>query len=287
MFIVSEVIKISPSELGSLGRIYLIWAILNPNGPTLYATGIKNNENGASVFYRWMHPLNGETFLCQSRDSKDITYQAIYEDLCTITDFLAQRGEQTPLSVIPSFVIASDDDETIKQIGRRLIYQNAASEDWGCEVAYSEQFGRNFFDRAGCTLRETYNKMQQRARALDDDPSDWYGGAERRITRKADDDMLEFIKARYGHIPAFSEASIPKYKSSSITDELFDRWWSIIDTPEHAVSGLGNLKLMWNGSKAMLSPDLAKTSRPIEDVFDFLTQFRLILPQGVTPTRHQ
>jgi hypothetical protein len=147
---VSEVIKISPSELGSSGSIYLIWAILNPNGPTLYATGTKNNENGASVFYRWMHPLNGETFLCQSRDIEDITYQAIYEDFCTITDFLAQRGEQTPLGVIPSFVIANDDDKMFKQIARNLIYKNSASEDWGREVAYSEQFGRNFFDRAGC-----------------------------------------------------------------------------------------------------------------------------------------
>src|SRR5262249_38127613 len=74
------------------GPIYLIWAILNPNGPTLYIIGHKGTRAGLRVYFRWMHMLGGETtFASESRQT--VTYDSLQEDLGAIRASLTQQGK--------------------------------------------------------------------------------------------------------------------------------------------------------------------------------------------------
>ena len=62
---------------------------------------------------------------------------------------------------IPSFLVTNRGDEAIAEIAKWLIRTGpAAKEDWGREIAYLRTFGRNFFGRAGCGIREYYNEQK-------------------------------------------------------------------------------------------------------------------------------
>jgi hypothetical protein len=49
------------------GRIFLVWGILNPNGPTLYCLGERRNGRNSQIFFRWLLMLGGRTYFCKAQ----------------------------------------------------------------------------------------------------------------------------------------------------------------------------------------------------------------------------
>jgi hypothetical protein len=76
----------------------------------------------------------------------EITYQGIYDDAASIHEHLIQNREHGLFHVIPSFLIVNAGDETLADIAKRLLVRGtAAKEDWGRPMAYTRQFGSNFW----------------------------------------------------------------------------------------------------------------------------------------------
>jgi hypothetical protein len=245
------------------GHIFLSWGILNPNGPTLYCLGEREIEGQRRFFFRWLHMLGGVTYFGRTLQEGEISYQAIFEAASDFAYRLGIQGEKTPFDVIPSFVIPNNGDATIAKIAATLISSDAPHmKDWGREVAYLDAFGADYFSRAGCEIRVAYEQMKAKP-----------------AHSAADRDYLFFIKARYGHIPAFSEAIAPTFASSGYTQELFDRWWRVVNTSLHMVSGLESLVEMWRGAQSILSDDLKSNATSIEAVLGFLTSYGFELPE--------
>ena len=218
------------------GSIYLLWAILNPNGPTLYAIGHKTTPSGSRVYLRWMHMLGGKTtFAAKTRET--ITPDVLREDMIEISAYLAAAGEPRPFHVIPNVLIPSGGDRELADFALAMIRSgDAASADWGRFIAYQRQFGTDFFGLAGAQLRE------------------FFEGEQARLTSQGKSlDELEWINARYGHIPAFREARIPPYTSSSMTPALLDEWWETVNTIEWRSASLSTLKSMWEGASGMIA----------------------------------
>jgi hypothetical protein len=232
------------------GGIYLLWAILNPNGPTLYAIGHKTTPSGSRVYLRWMHMLGGKTtFAAKTRET--ITPDILREDMDEIRAYLAAAGEPGPFHVIPNVLIPSGGDRELADLALAMIRSgDAASGDWGRFIAYQRQFGTDFFGLAGAQLRE------------------FFEGEQARLTSQGKLlDELEWINARYGHIPAFREARIPPYTSSRMTPALLDEWWKTVNTKEWRTASLATLKTMWEGASSLLS---GKKLVPWETVENFL-----------------
>ena len=218
------------------GRIYLLWAILNPNGPTLYAIGYKTTSGGSRLYLRWMHMLGGKTtFAATTRET--ITPDIIREDMDEIRAYLAAAGESGPFHTIPNILIPSGGDPGLADLALDMIRSgDAASADWGRFIAYQGQFGTDFFGLGGAQLRE------------------FFEGEQARLTSQGKSlDELEWINARYGHIPAFREARIPPYTSSRMTPALLDEWWKTVNTIEWRSASLSTLKSMWEGASGMIA----------------------------------
>jgi hypothetical protein len=134
------------------GRIYLLWAILNPNGPTLYAIGHKKVPGGLRVYFRWMHMLGGKTtFAAQTRSS--VSRDGLQQDLNEISAHLAEVDEPQPFHTIPNVMIPSGGDRELANLGLHMITSgDAAKEDWGRFMAYQRQFGADFFGLAVAQL---------------------------------------------------------------------------------------------------------------------------------------
>ncbi len=75
-------------------------------------------------------------------------------------------------------------------IAKRLLSSGAAAQnDWGRPMAYTRQFGSNFFAQAGAELREAYEAMMAEAQSKGQEPSDF----------------LKWTKARYGYLSDFTD----------------------------------------------------------------------------------
>ena len=121
------------------------------------------------------------------------------------TSISFENREHGFFHVIPSFLIVNAGDETLADIAKRLLVRGtAAKEDWGRPMAYTRQFGSNFFARAGAEIRDTYNSMLAEARSKGEEPSDF----------------LKMTELRYGHIPDFKDAKIPSWTEASMTPDL-------------------------------------------------------------------
>jgi hypothetical protein len=227
------------------GLIHLLWAILNPNGPTLYAIGHKTTPSGSRVYLRWMHMLGGKTtFAAKTRQT--ISPDILREDMDEISAYLATAGEPGPFHVIPDMLVPSGGDRELADLALDMIRSgDAASADWGCFIAYQRQFGTDFFGLAGAQVREYFEgeraKLEYEGKSLDE---------------------LKWINIRYGHIPEFREAIIPPYTSSPLTPALLDEWWKTVNTKEWRTASLATLKSMWEGASGMIA---GRESRALGD----------------------
>ena len=259
----SEIEEIETEWFDGAGRIFLAWGILNPNGPTLYMIGERIEGDHSRIFFRWMHMLGGRTYLCPPESREELTYEGVFQAAERIRDYLAANQLGTPFAVIPSFVIASSGDQEFRSIAQRLITSDgAAQQDWGKAVAYTRAFGDDFFARAGCEIRVWYDETRKRP-----------------APNQSERDFLQFTEARYGHIPAFAQASPPPFKSSQITEALFSEWWRLIDIVAHGRSALGQLFEMWRGALSLLSDDMKADSVSVDQVAGFLAAFNFMVPE--------
>jgi hypothetical protein len=239
------------------GKIFLIWGILNPNGPTLYTLGCREVDGKQKTFFRWLHMLGGCTTYAANAVEK-VTYQNIHDDAQSINKHLPQQRQPTLFKTVPSFVIASDGDSTVEHIVQRLVCDDTVDTDWGREIAYVRKFGTNFFGRAGAELREFYDAQVAEAKAQGHEP----------------DEGVKFLQSLYGHIPDFSEAEIPKATPSPLTSELFKEWWTVVSAPDHQKVALTTLKSMWEGAITMLSQEMKANAVEWDLVLKFLINYR-------------
>jgi hypothetical protein len=243
------------------GNVFLAWGILNPNGPTLYVLGSKEFDGRHRTFMRWLHMFGGCTTYAAEAVS-EITYQGIYDDAVSIHEHLVDNNEHGLFHVIPSFLIANGSDKTLADIGKRLLASGAASKnDWGRPMAYTRQFGCDFFARAGAEIRDTYESMLAEAKAKGEEPSEF----------------LKFIEIRYGSIPEFKNAKIPSWTETSMTPELLEEWWNFVSPRVFQVEALTALKAMWEGAPKMLNDDARTNAGPWDRVIQFVDAYGLRL----------
>jgi hypothetical protein len=221
------------------GQIFLTWGILNPNGPTLHVLGSREFDGRHRTFMRWLHMFGGSTtYAAETVDV--ITYQGIYDDALSINKHFAQNHENGLFHIIPSFLISNGGDETFVDIAKRLLASGtAATDDWGRPMAYTRQFGSDFFARAGAEIRSVRDAALAESKSKGEEPSDF----------------LKFIESRYGHLSDFNDAKIPTWKEASMSPELLDEWWSIVSPREFQVEALAALRKMWEGAPTLLSED--------------------------------
>lgn len=214
------------------GRIFLTWAILNPNGPTLYCLGSHEVGGGHRTYFRWLHMLGGvTTWAAHARE--EVTYQDIYDDATAIREHLQAQGDLGPFHIIPNFVMASGNDETLQRIAVRLVREGQAglTQDWGRFMAYQRRFGEDFFGRAGAEIRSFYERRKSEHES-----------------EGTPIDELRMIEARYGHLDAFRNAKIPAVTSSPMTNLLLDEWWASMDSDNYRATSLSALRTMWEGA---------------------------------------
>jgi hypothetical protein len=242
----------------------LTWGILNPNGPTLYLLGSREFDGRNRIFMRWLHMFGGcTTYAAEIRS--EITYQDIYDDSVSIHEHLARNNADALFHIIPSFLIANGGDETLVDIAKRLLANGkAAKDDWGRPMAYTRQFGSNFFGRAGAEIRAFYESALAEARSKGEEPSEF----------------IKSVEWRYGHLPDFKDARIPKWTETSMTPQLLEEWWRIVSPREFQLEALAALKTMWMGAPTVLPEETKAKVVPWERVVQFLGTYGLILPDG-------
>ena len=153
-----QVVTVNEEWFDGEGSIFLIWGILNPNGPTLYCLGEKRIDGKRRVFFRWFHMHGGRTAFA-AKSGEQLTYDDLYEGAISIHDHLIATGETGIMTIIPSFLIWDPGHEAIADIAKLLVSKGpAATSNWGRELAYLRIFGINFFGRAGCEIREFYDR---------------------------------------------------------------------------------------------------------------------------------
>ena len=245
------------------GNIFLIWGILNPNGPTLYVLGSRVFDGRHRTFFRWLHMFGGcTTYAAESVD--EITYQGIYDDAVSIQNHLIENHEHGLFHIIPSFLIVNDGDETLADIAKRLLASGtAAKNDWGKPMAYTRQFSSNFFARAGAEIRETYEKLLAEARSKGEETPEF----------------LKMTEMRYGHIPDFKDAKIPSWTETEMTPGLLEEWWQIVSPKKFQLEALAALRTMWEGAPKVLSDAPKAKVVPWEPVMRFIEGYGLSLPQ--------
>jgi len=252
-----QVVTVKEEWFDGEGFIFLIWGILNPNGPTLYCLGQRCVNGKWRVFFRWLHMLGGCTTYAAKSELEKLTYNDIYDGAVSIHNHLIDEGDLGIVMVVPSFLIVNQGDETIAEIAKRLLKESSAARaDWERDLVYLRTFGTNLFGRAGCEIREFY---EEKAKDLvEGRPSD----------------IIQFIEARYGQIPDFRDAVVPTFEHSEMTPALLHEWWSTVTTREFCAAALGALSSMWSGAISVLPDNMKQGAVSFDRVADFLVRYR-------------
>lgn len=253
-----EILEIEEDWADGEGQILLIWGILNPDGPTLYALGFRKIEGVDCIFFRWLHMLGGRTYVQTPITGKAITYADIYEGARLIAAHLSARGEPTPFATIPDFLMAAGQDEAMVDMAEELIAADAAAEaDWGKSLAYVNTFHTDFFSKAGCEIRAVYDALRAR-----------------HDLSEAEQLHLNFMESRYGRLPFFANAKPLLFRSAPLSPELYEEWWQTINQAEWQGAAIRTLGAMWRGASSMLSGLDGMRLTPFEHVVEFLSSYK-------------
>jgi hypothetical protein len=236
--------------------------ILNPNGPTLCVLGSREFDGKYRTFMRWLHMLGGCTIYAAGTVN-DLSYQGIFDDAMSIHEHLVQNHEHGLFHLIPSFLIANGGNETLADIAKHLLSNGAAQDDWGRQMAYTRQFGSNFFARAGAEIRSSYDDGLAAARAAGEEPSEF----------------LKWIELRYGHLPEFKDAKIPSSTVTPMRPELLEEWCRIVSPRKFQTDALWAMKAMWDGAPMVLPEDMKAKAIRWNQVEQFLDRYGLTLPK--------
>jgi hypothetical protein len=250
------------------GNVFLTWGILNPNGPTLYVLGSREAEGKQRVFFRWLHMLGGCTTWAAD-PVHALTYRGICDDAQKIVAHLAAKQEPGLFDVVPSFIIPNAGNEALTQVAQVLLAAGkAVHANWGRHMAYVHQFGTDFFGIAGAEVREYYDAEMAAARVAGREPSEG----------------VKLTEIRYGDLPQFRDAKIPKWTDAAVTQETFDAWWEIISDAKYQVSALATLKAMWEGAVSIMSEDAKPRLVQWDSALRFLMNYGLMIPDPGGPS---
>jgi hypothetical protein len=86
-------------------------------------------------------------------------------------------------------------------------------------------------------------------------------------------EFLKFVELRYGHLPDFRDAIIPKFESSKLTTALVDEWWLRVTDLEFRKSAISTLRAMWDGAISVLSDEMKQQTIPFEKIKEFLVGY--------------
>ena len=245
-----------------LGRIFVTWGILNPNGPTLYTLGERVENESREVFLRMHHMLGGNTIVLRMKDASALTYGAIRECILEILEFIKGHNHPSPFGGIPSFVYANNDDPTFMQIMHEIIADETQNFDWGRELYFTKEFGKNFFGRAGCELRAAYETNMRRPNLTEEQK-----------------EFLEFTHLRYQNIPDYRDAEAPDFVSSQFTNELYEEWWAVINDAARSQYAIVTLFQMWDGALSIMSDSMKDNSVSSQDLIQFIAKYQLSFPE--------
>jgi hypothetical protein len=235
---------------------------LNPNGPTLYTLGERVENESREIFLRMHHMLGGNTIVLRMKDSSALTYGAIRECILEILEFIKGHDHPSPFGGIPSFVYANNDDPTFMQIMHEIIADETRNFDWGRELYFTREFGKDFFGRAGCELRAAYETSMRRPNLTEEQ-------------RK----FLEFTHLRYQNIPDYRDAKTPNFVSSQFTSELYEEWWAVINDAARSQYAIVTLFQMWDGALSIMSDSMKDNSVSSQDLIQFIAKYQLSFPE--------
>ena len=244
------------------GRIFVTWGILNPNGPTLYTLGERVENESREIFLRMHHMLGGNTIVLRMKDSSALSYGAIRECILEILEFIKGHDHPSPFGGIPSFVYANNDDPTFMQIMHEIIADETQNFDWGRELYFTREFGKDFFGRAGCELRAAYETNMRRPNLTEEQK-----------------EFLEFTHLRYQHIPDYRDAKTPNFLSSEFTNELYQEWWAVINDAARSQYAIVTLFQMWDGALSIMSDSMKDNSVSSQDLIQFIAKYQLSFPE--------
>jgi hypothetical protein len=124
------------------GAIFVLWGILNPNGPTLYCLGEREVNGNRRLFSRWLHSLGGRTTYAAKSDPQGLTYGDLLDGALGINKHLIAIGEPALISTPPSFLIINKPyEDGLTNIMNYLMQDSpAASADCGKELSVVRVF---------------------------------------------------------------------------------------------------------------------------------------------------
>jgi hypothetical protein len=103
------------------GAIFMLWGILNPNGPTLYCLGERQINGKRRVFFRWLHMLGGCTTYAARSDPESLTQEEVFDDTIGISNHLASTGQPGLMPFPPSFLMINTPYDRLTNIAKCLL----------------------------------------------------------------------------------------------------------------------------------------------------------------------
>jgi hypothetical protein len=263
MHSISRTNRSNADWMARTGRVLFSWSVFHPDGPTFYSLGltdVEGNDGQSEVFWRWMHPLAGESYCLGHVDLKDPGNGA--EFVRIVRRALAAEAASAyvgsaPLTVVPNFVI-SPNDERWSSILRNLLAETPGFQqaDWGRQFYYLSKYGPQFFPWAVEEARE----ICERAKL---DPSPEAG-------------ITEFVRRawqRYERNPVFADWKPGRYQSRRMQPGDIEKWWDTVTGREFRTAALVQVAQAWVGASQMASADLPVRTT-FEDLRDFLARFQ-------------
>ena len=218
------------------GELLAGWFIANPNGPTAFALGFVEFKNSRRMFYKWMHFAGGKTWLSREVTSYtdfDVNFgEILFNELISINNEAIATGKDVKLMLsIPSFIVLNDNPQVRAALAAFVQVSLEYDKDWGKELYYLNKYRNQFFSRYEEQYREIYEDLKR-------DPN-----------RNAD--YLEQFRRANQHRKGFQEWEPNRYRSSGLTEQLFDSWYAQVTDLEFVVGATFCFAQMWVGASAM------------------------------------
>jgi hypothetical protein len=216
------------------GELLAGWFIANPNGPTAGALGLVEVGRTRKLFYRWMHFTGGKTWLSSDLTtylaSNDDFGEIVLNELISIGNDAIVTGKDVKLLLsIPSVLVLNDNPQ-IRTALSAFIQVSLGDKDWGRELYYLTKYGPHLFSRYEEEYRDIYERLKG-------DPS-------------ANPEFLRNFWLANKHRQGFQHWEPNKYRSSSLTPDIFKVWYERVTDPDFVARATFCCAQMWVGASA-------------------------------------
>ena len=257
------------------GELLAGWFIANPNGPTAFALGFVEFENSRRMFYKWMHFTGGKTWLSRDlasyfTDSVANFGEILFNELISINNEAIATGKEVKLLLsFPSFVLLNDNPQVRTAFAAFIQISLGYDEDWGRELYYLNKYRNHFFSRHEEQYREIYEDLKR--------------------DNNVSVDYLDHFWRANQHRKGFQEWEPNRYRSSGLTEQLFDSWYAQVTDLEFVVGATFCFAQMWVGASVMAERSgrlrELKNAGKYESLTDTLNFFenanKPLLPTGI------